>query len=56
MTSSLFQANGDYYDQLEVFDDQYRLNETALMEYGLPHLSVAEPWSFMATAVSSASP
>ncbi|CAO1623190.1 unnamed protein product [Sympodiomycopsis kandeliae] len=51
MTPTLFKADGTVYDQMQVFDEGYRVNKTALAEYGLPHMSVAEIFSFFTTAL-----
>lgn len=53
MASSLFRADGTVYDQMQVFDSDYRLNKTAFEEYGPPHMAVSEIFSFFTTAVSA---
>lgn len=52
MSSALFRADGTVYDDMQVFDHGYRVNKTALEEYGYPHMSVSEIFSFFTTAVS----
>lgn len=51
MSSTLYTATGDAWDQNAVFDPQYRLNETGLAEQGLPRMAVSEAFSIMTTAL-----
>lgn len=53
MSPTLFRADGTVYDQMQVFDSGYRVNETAFEEYGPPHMAVSEIFSFFTTAVSA---
>lgn len=46
MSASLFQANGQVYDQNVIFGSTLELNTEALASYGVPHLTASNLWNF----------
>ncbi|KAF8842459.1 OPT superfamily oligopeptide transporter [Paxillus ammoniavirescens] len=44
ISTSIFSANGSIYDQGAVFGSTSQLNQTALQEVGLPHLTGSNVW------------
>lgn len=44
LSTSIFSGNGSVYQQSAVFDSQFRLDETALEEVGLPFLTGSNAW------------
>jgi hypothetical protein len=45
LSTSVFNANGTTYSQSAVFGNTFRLNQTALDEIGLPHLTGSYVWT-----------
>ncbi|KAL4072458.1 OPT oligopeptide transporter protein-domain-containing protein [Scleroderma yunnanense] len=44
LSTSLFSSNGSMYDQSAVFGTTFQLNQTALNEVGLPHMTGSNVW------------
>ena len=44
LSTSIFSSNGSVYDQSTVFGTAFQLNQTALSEVGLPHLTGSNVW------------
>lgn len=55
LSTSIFGTDGKRYNQTAVFGPTFTLNNTALHEYGLPHLTGSNAWGNM-TACWSVSP
>ena len=45
LSTSIFSSNGSVYDQLAVFGTTFQLNQTALNEVGLPHMTGSNVWT-----------
>lgn len=45
LSTSIFSSNGSVYDQLAVFGTMFQLNQTALNEVGLPHMTGSQIWA-----------
>lgn len=44
LSTSIFSSNGSVYNQSSVFGTTFQLNQTALSEVGLPHLTGSNVW------------
>ncbi|KAI6040850.1 OPT oligopeptide transporter protein-domain-containing protein, partial [Pisolithus marmoratus] len=44
LSTSIFSSNGSIYDQSTVFGSAFQLNQTALEEVGLPHMTGSNVW------------
>ncbi|KAI6040852.1 OPT oligopeptide transporter protein-domain-containing protein [Pisolithus marmoratus] len=44
LSTSIFSSNGSIYDQSTVFGNTFQLNQTALEEVGLPHMTGSNVW------------
>jgi hypothetical protein len=49
LSTSIFSSDGSIYDQSDVFDSQFQLNQTALDEIGVPALTGSNAWANLAT-------
>jgi hypothetical protein len=45
LSTSIFSSNGSIYDQADVFDSHFQLNQTALEIVGLPALTGSNAWA-----------
>jgi len=45
LSTSIFSSNGSVYDQSAVFGTIFQLNQTALNEVGLPHMTGSNVWA-----------
>ena len=45
LSTSIFSLNGSVYDQSAVFGTMFQLNQTALNEVGLPHMTGSNVWA-----------
>ena len=44
LSTSIFASNGSVYEQSAVFGSTFQLNQTALNEVGLPHMTGSNVW------------
>ena len=44
LSTSIFSSNGSIYKQSAVFGSTFQLNQTALNEVGLPHMTGSNVW------------
>ena len=44
LSTSIFSSNGSIYEQSTVFGTAFQLNQTALDEVGLPHMTGSNVW------------